>query len=234
MSAGRSRGGPCFRRDDRRHTSASSRHVSPELCPFVCPRKSRGRRECRGVRCPRGLVRKKVESDAHEHTGSAETLRHSLRDGLTAYAKLAPATNSVLVTVADGLTAGSYRLVRLRLRRLDISHGCQAHMVLPYAANPASPKGFAGHGAGRPHAVSAHGQARPATTTRAQRCRVHRNLLQRSRRRPTPLLAEQDGRILRVIWVENEAECFFARDWTGGIALIWLKKIEFTRRAIVP
>ena len=165
----------------------------PSYAISFAPRKSRGRRECRGVRCPRGLVRKKVESDAHEHTGSAETLRHSLRDGLTAYAKLAPATNSVLVTVAGELTAGSYRLVRLRLRRLDISHGCQAHMVLPYAANPASPKGFAGHGVGRPHAVSAHGQARPATTKRAQRCRVHRNLLQRSRRRPTPLLAEQDG-----------------------------------------
>ena len=144
MSAGRSRGGPCFRRDDRRHTSASSRHVSPELCPFVCPRKSRGRRECRGVRCPRGLVRKKVESDAHEHTGSAETLRHSLRDGLTAYAKLAPATNSVLVTVADGLTAGSYRLVRLRLRRLDISHGCQAHLVLPYATRLLRPRAQSG------------------------------------------------------------------------------------------
>ena len=144
MSAGRSRGGPCFRRDDRRHTSASSRHVSPELCPFVCPRKSRGRRECRGVRCPRGLVRKKVESDAHEHTGSAETLRHSLRDGLTAYAKLAPATNSVLVTVADGLTAGSYRLVRLRLRRLDISNGCQAHTVLPYAAARLRPRASPG------------------------------------------------------------------------------------------
>jgi hypothetical protein len=30
--------------------------------------------------------------------------------------------------------------------------------------------------AGRPHVASTHGQARPATTTRARRCRVHRNL----------------------------------------------------------
>ena len=86
--------------------------------------------------------------------------------------------------------------------------------------------------AGRPHAVSAHGQARPATTTRAQRCRVHRNLLQRSRRRPTPLLAEQDGRIVRLIWVRREAECFFGRDWTGEIALIWLRKLGWGRRKI--
>jgi hypothetical protein len=31
---------------------------------------------------------------AHEHTGSAEAIRHSLRNGLTAYAALSPATNS--------------------------------------------------------------------------------------------------------------------------------------------
>src|ERR1700712_3569601 len=84
------------------YASSSSRHVPPELCKSFRP-KRRGRRECRGVRCPRGLVRRKVDSGAHEHTGSAETLRHSLRDGLTAYAELAPVTNSVLVTVAGGL-----------------------------------------------------------------------------------------------------------------------------------
>ena len=31
---------------------------------------------------------------AHEHTGSAETLRHSLRNGFTVYSALFPATNS--------------------------------------------------------------------------------------------------------------------------------------------
>jgi hypothetical protein len=35
-----------------------------------------------GARCTRGLVCKSVERYAHEHTGSAEALRHSLRDGL--------------------------------------------------------------------------------------------------------------------------------------------------------
>ncbi len=47
-----------------------------------------------GARCTRGLVCKAVRKNAHEHTGSAETLRHSPRNGLTAYATLSPATNS--------------------------------------------------------------------------------------------------------------------------------------------
>ena len=47
-----------------------------------------------GARCTRGLACKIVRRNAHEHTGSAETLRHSLRNGFTAYSALSPATNS--------------------------------------------------------------------------------------------------------------------------------------------
>src|SRR6266702_2486023 len=47
-----------------------------------------------GARCTRGLVCKIVRRTAHEHTGSAETLRHSPRNGFTAYSALSPATNS--------------------------------------------------------------------------------------------------------------------------------------------
>jgi hypothetical protein len=46
------------------------------------------------ARCTRGLVCKIVQRSAHEHTGSAEAIRHSLRNGFTAYAVLSPATNS--------------------------------------------------------------------------------------------------------------------------------------------
>ena len=42
------------------------------------------------ARCTRGLVRKRTKKDAHEHTGSAEALRHSLRNGFTAYFELSP------------------------------------------------------------------------------------------------------------------------------------------------
>ena len=47
-----------------------------------------------GARCTRGLVCKVVRRTAHEHTGSAETLRHSPRNGFTAYAVISSATNS--------------------------------------------------------------------------------------------------------------------------------------------
>jgi len=55
-----------------------------------------------GARCTRGLVCKIVQRNAHEHTGSAEAPRHSLRNGFTAYNALSPATNS-FATVIRGL-----------------------------------------------------------------------------------------------------------------------------------
>ena len=41
-----------------------------------------------GARCTRGLVCKSTWKNAHEHTGTVGTLRHSLRNGFTAYAVL--------------------------------------------------------------------------------------------------------------------------------------------------
>jgi hypothetical protein len=45
-----------------------------------------------GARCTRGLACKIVQRNAHEHTGSAEAVRPSLRNGFTAYNALSPAT----------------------------------------------------------------------------------------------------------------------------------------------
>jgi len=53
-----------------------------------------------GARCTRGLVcNVHLKKNAHEHTGSAETLRPSLRNGFTAYSELSPVTG-FLATVA--------------------------------------------------------------------------------------------------------------------------------------
>ena len=43
-----------------------------------------------GARCTRGLACKCTKENAHEHTGSAEAIRPSLRNGFTAYSALAP------------------------------------------------------------------------------------------------------------------------------------------------
>jgi hypothetical protein len=40
-------------------------------------------------------VCKKEQENAHEHTGSAEAIRHSLRNGFTAYVALSPAIGLV-------------------------------------------------------------------------------------------------------------------------------------------
>ena len=47
-----------------------------------------------GACCTRGLVCNSARRNAHEHTGTAGALRHSLRSGLTAYTGLSPETNS--------------------------------------------------------------------------------------------------------------------------------------------
>jgi hypothetical protein len=47
------------------------------------------------ARCTRGPVCKKQKENAHEHTGSAEAIRHSLRNGFTAYIALSPAIGLV-------------------------------------------------------------------------------------------------------------------------------------------
>jgi hypothetical protein len=42
------------------------------------------------ARCTRGLACNLHKRNAHEHTGSAEAIRHSLRNGFTAYSVLSP------------------------------------------------------------------------------------------------------------------------------------------------
>src|SRR4051812_20957804 len=58
----------------------------------IVPLERRGRREDRVARCTRGLMCKMHKANAHEHTGSAETLRPSPRNGFTAYSALSSVT----------------------------------------------------------------------------------------------------------------------------------------------
>jgi hypothetical protein len=69
----------------RRKTARVMQNISPE---------NRGRRECRVRAAPAVSCANCTRKCAHEHTGSAETLRHSPRNGFTAYAALSSATNS--------------------------------------------------------------------------------------------------------------------------------------------
>jgi hypothetical protein len=71
------------------YTSTISRQHLSEVCKSFRPKRKRAQGRP-GARCTRGLVCKLANKNAHEHTGSAETLRPSLRNGFTAYFVLSP------------------------------------------------------------------------------------------------------------------------------------------------
>src|SRR6266566_1637476 len=58
-----------------------------------------------GARCTRGLVCNMCKECAHEHTGSAETLRPSLRNGFTAYSELSPVNGSFATVAPEKLVS---------------------------------------------------------------------------------------------------------------------------------
>jgi hypothetical protein len=85
-----------------------------------------------GARCTRGLVCKQCAKNAHEHTGTDGTLRHSLRNGFTAYIVLSPENGSFASVITQGVnlarldastaTSGPHdfavRFMRVRLLRI--------------------------------------------------------------------------------------------------------------------
>ena len=104
------------------------------------------------ARCTCGPVCKKEQENAHEHTGSAEAIRHSLRNGFTAYVALSPAIGLFDTVVSriwltepgwDDRPPG------------DLTPTIEASGPHDFAvrSNPSSPEGFAGQGAVRQRAV---------------------------------------------------------------------------------
>jgi len=107
-----------------RHTFAISRRITPELCISFAPSKKRGRREDR-VRAAPAVSRAIAHRErAHEHTGSAETLRPSLRNGFTAYFVLSP-VNGSFATVISGILPANLTPAPRR----------QDHTTSPYASH---------------------------------------------------------------------------------------------------
>jgi hypothetical protein len=78
-----------------------------------------------GARCTRGLVCKMHIENAHEHTGSAEAVRPSLRNGFTAYFVLSPVTGLVDTVIPER---------REPLENLTPATGRQDHATSPSAS----------------------------------------------------------------------------------------------------
>jgi hypothetical protein len=75
-------------------TACSRGADASELYLAACPLRDERAQGRPGARCTRGPVCNGTRKCAHEHTGPAESIRPSLRNGLTAYGALFPETNS--------------------------------------------------------------------------------------------------------------------------------------------
>ena len=111
------------------------------------------------ARCTRGPVCKKEEEDAHEHTGSAEAIRHSLRNGFTAYVALSPAIGLFDTVVSRIWLSGPGWDDR---PPGDLTPTIEASGPHDFAvrSNPSSPTGFAGQGPSLPEGFAGQGAVR--------------------------------------------------------------------------
>ena len=139
---------------------------------------------------------------AHEHTGSAEAIRHSLRNGFTAYFVLS-SVNGFLATVVSG-TPRSIHLDRCATANLTPAPRRQDHTTSPYAS-----------GAHVQRAICVH--------------RISPHV--RDDREPAPQSGETGG-VMKLICPTMEAEYFCRAIWTPQITLKWLVKFVFTRSGV--
>ena len=99
------------------------RILAAQFCPSFAlslERRGAGNAGCRLH--PRSRVQSRAKENAHEHTGSAEALRHSLRNGLTAYFELSPENRALLSPSPANSWRIRARSGRLAFRRLDANH----------------------------------------------------------------------------------------------------------------
>ena len=78
------------RNDGWRQLHDLATHGARALPGISVPSKTRGRREDRVRAAPTVSCAKWTKESAHEHTGSAESIRPSLRNGFTAYIVISP------------------------------------------------------------------------------------------------------------------------------------------------
>jgi hypothetical protein len=184
-------GSPAFAEDDSEcvapalpipNTPSHSRGMIYPRFSFRCPSTVEGAGNAGCTLHPRSRVQGCTKESAHEHTGSAEAVRHSLRNGLTAYAALSSATNSFCHRRQRIKTCPS-PVGPTHLRWLDISNGCQDHTVLPYATSAVRP-------ARRKPLTSS---TSPCDHLARRRCRVHRIPSRVRDDREAPLLPGKDG-----------------------------------------
>src|SRR6201999_1172280 len=109
----------------------------------LAPPQDRGRREDRVRAAPAVSCAMCIKENAHEHTGSAEAFRPSLRNGFTAY---------FVLSLVIGLSCHHRPREALASRKLDASVEASGPHDFAVRDRPSSPKGFAGLSVVRPRA----------------------------------------------------------------------------------
>jgi hypothetical protein len=79
-----------------KRTFAFPRRVSPGVCCLLRVLSNQRAQGRPGARCTRGLACKVVQRNAHEHTGSAEAVRPSLRNGFNGFLRALPGDRALL------------------------------------------------------------------------------------------------------------------------------------------
>src|SRR5207248_10908465 len=110
------------RREERVCVRVLAARFRPSDANSFASLENRGRRECRMRAAPAVSCAKVRKKGAHEHTGSAEAVRHPLRNGFTAYFVLSP---------VSGLFC--HRHLRKHPTGLAPASRRQDHMTSPYA-----------------------------------------------------------------------------------------------------
>jgi hypothetical protein len=104
------------------------------------------------ARCTRGPVCKKQKENAHEHTGSAEAIRHSLRNGLRLISR-SPRRSGLFDAVVSRIWLSEPGWDDRPPRDLTPTIEASGPHDFAVRSNPSSPEGFVGQGAVRQRAV---------------------------------------------------------------------------------
>ena len=164
-----------------------------------------------------------TKENAHEHTGSAEAIRHSLRNGSTAYSVLSPAIRICLSPSPRGY--GFVRPVGPAKPPRDLTPTMrrQDHTLLPYASTPfvCAPSDRSRIDKIRP-AIQPCARAPPRPPLPAPTFVTMANA-------PLP---GRDGKPHRLICISDKQNYFCIGDWTGQITLIRFDKSDFWRKRV--
>jgi hypothetical protein len=159
---------------------------------------------------------------AHEHTGPAESIRPSLRNGLTAYGALFPETNSSCLR--HRRIDGFANPVGLAKTSADLTPATGARTTR-FCRTRTAPLVLRGSIAHSPKTSLRP----PCNASRAQRYRVHRNPHSTYRDDAYAPLHEAGWRKENTVSRRDEADYFRSAGWTTQITLEWLVKFDFSR-----